>query len=97
VSSTVSVDDHLQACWSSSGAAELGGGRRPNLVRPTALGGGLDTLTSSAAATAAYESTTAAAADQPQDRVPLRGAAAVGSCRRLTSAGLMTLGDGRRP
>jgi len=32
VSSTVSVDDHLQACWSSSGAAEFGGGRLPNLV-----------------------------------------------------------------
>jgi len=52
---------------------------------------------SSAAAAAAYESTTAAAADQPQDGVPFPGAAVVGGCRRLTSACLMTLGDGRRP
>jgi len=66
-------------------------------VCPAALGGGRRTLTSTAAAAAAYKSTTAAAADQPQDRVPLSGAAAVGGCRRLTSAGLMTLGDGRRP
>jgi len=97
VSKTATAADQPRARLPTLRVAVLGGGGRPPSACPAALGGGRGTLTSSAAAAAAYESTTAAAADQPQDRVPFPGEAAVGGCRRLTSAGLMTLDDGRRP
>jgi len=97
VSTTATAADKPPAPLPSLRVPVLGGGGRPSSACPAALGGGRGTLTSSEAAAAAYKSTTAAAADQPRDGVPLPGAAAVRGCRHLTSAGLMTLGDGRQP
>jgi len=97
VAATVAAADQPPAQLPSSRVAVLGGGCRPTPAFLAALGGGRRTLRSSAAAAAAYASTTAAASNQPQERVRLPGVAVVGGGRRLNSACVMTLGDGRRP